>query len=229
MGYTGMLGGAWAEYAAVDASLAIPTPEGLSDEVAAALPNSGLAALAGLEAGGFLLGSRVLITGATGGVGRLAAQLAYRAGAQVTALISSPARRERLREFGWLTTVTADEAEAPFDLIVDLVGGDVLGQALSLVAADGVVASLAQTAPETASVPLFWFAMHPGAKLVGVTNSGPQTAARGVRWLNLLAHLAVTGQIDPDVTGTAAWTETPQLLAALGRRELTGRTVLRIS
>ncbi|EGX55713.1 oxidoreductase [Streptomyces zinciresistens K42] len=230
MGYTAKQGGGWAERAAVDSSLVVPIPDALSDEMAAALPNSGLAALAGLEAGGFLLGSRVLVTGATGGVGRLALQLAHLSGANVTALLSSPERRAQLRSFDWLTTTTMDEAEGPFDLIVDLVGGEVLSRALSLVAENGVVASLAQTVPETASVPFFWFATHPGARLVSVNNTdGQREAGRGVRRLELLAHLAESGRIDPQVTGAAPWEEAADLLAALSRRELDGRTVLRVS
>ncbi|MBP2320414.1 NADPH:quinone reductase-like Zn-dependent oxidoreductase [Kibdelosporangium banguiense] len=230
MGYAATRPGGWAERAVVDSSLVAPIPDSLSDDVAAALPNSGLAALAGLEAGGFLLGSRVLVTGATGGVGLLAVQLAHLAGAEVTGLVSSPERREQLRAFDWLTTVTAEEAEGPFDLIVDLVGGDVLSRAMSLVAERGVVASLAQTASETASVPFFWFAQHRGAKLVSVYNSdGLREAARGVRQLELLARLAETKRLDPQVTGSASWEQAADLLAALGRRELTGRTTLRIS
>ncbi|MEV6588712.1 zinc-binding dehydrogenase [Streptomyces acidicola] len=230
MGYTGARAGGWAEQVALDSSLVVPIPDALTDDVAAALPNSGLAALAGLEAGGFLLDRRVLVTGATGGVGRLAVQLAQLAGAEVTGLVSSPQGRDRLRVFDWLTTASADDVAGPFDLVVDLVGGDVLSQAMSLVAEDGVLASLAQTAPETASVPFFWFAMHPGAKLVSVNNTmGQREAGRGVRRLELLARLAQTGRIDPHVTGAASWEEAPDLLAALGARELDGRTALRIS
>ncbi|MEU6554257.1 zinc-binding dehydrogenase [Streptomyces sp. NPDC046915] len=229
MGYTSTRGGGWAERAALDSSLVVPIPDTLSDEAAAALPNSGLAALAGLEAGGFLLGSRVLVTGATGGVGRLAVQLAHLAGAHVTGLIGSPGRRKQLRAFDWLTTVTTDETSGPFDLIVDLVGGEVLSRAMALVAENGVVASLAQTVPETASVPFFWFAMHRGARLVSVNNTdGQREAGRGVRRLELLARLAESGRLDPQVTGAASWEETPHLLAALSRRELDGRMVVRV-
>ncbi|MER6563761.1 hypothetical protein ABT300_39805 [Streptomyces sp. NPDC001027] len=63
-----------------------------------------------------------------------------------------------------------------------------------------------------------------------VSNSeGQREAGRGVRRLGLLARLAETKLIDPQVTRTAAWEEAPDLLAALGRRELTGRTVVRVS
>ena len=52
------------------------------------------------ELGGNLYGRRVLVTGAAGGVGRFAVQLASRAGAHVTGVVRDPSRGEGLRELG---------------------------------------------------------------------------------------------------------------------------------
>ena len=72
-----MNAGAWAELAAVEAPSGWPSyPTSVSFEQAAALPVAGLTALRALEVGGFVLGKRVLVTGASGGVGRFAIQLA---------------------------------------------------------------------------------------------------------------------------------------------------------
>jgi hypothetical protein len=76
--------GAWAELAAVPVAMLAEIPDGVSDAQAAALPTAGLTALRSLELGGLLLGRRVLVTGATGGVGRFAVQLARASGADVT-------------------------------------------------------------------------------------------------------------------------------------------------
>jgi NADPH:quinone reductase-like Zn-dependent oxidoreductase len=229
MGYKGS-SGAWAQRTTVDTALLAPIPDGLSDEVAAALPNSGLAALAGLEAGGFLLGSRVLVTGATGGVGILAVQLAHRGGASVVAGVRSAERTGTLGAFDWLTTAAVDDLEGPFDLVVDLVGGETLGRALGLVAEDGVVASLAQSVPEAPTIPPWWFAMHPGARLVSVYNTkGQREAGRGVRRLSFLARLAERGDLDPQVTEVAPWDEANALLEALRLRGVKGKAVLRIA
>jgi NADPH:quinone reductase-like Zn-dependent oxidoreductase len=83
--------GAWAQWAAVPADRMTPIPLRVPDTQAAALPTAGLTALRVLEVGGLVLGKRVLVTGATGGVGRMAVQLAHLAGAQVTALVRDPA------------------------------------------------------------------------------------------------------------------------------------------
>ena len=74
--------GAWAQLAAVPADRMAPVPLQVSDAQAAALPTAGLTALRVLEVGGLVLGKRVLVTGATGGVGRMAVQLAHLAGAR---------------------------------------------------------------------------------------------------------------------------------------------------
>src|SRR4051812_41681249 len=93
--------GAWAQFAAVATSALAPLPGSVPDDHAAALPTAGLTALRSLELAGLVLGRRVLITGATGGVGRMAIQLARASGAIVTALVRDIATaREPLRRLG---------------------------------------------------------------------------------------------------------------------------------
>jgi NADPH:quinone reductase len=68
--------GAWAQLAAVPARSLAPVPAKVGDTHAATLPTAGLTALRALEPGGLIVGKRVLVTGAAGGVGRMAVQLA---------------------------------------------------------------------------------------------------------------------------------------------------------
>lgn len=76
---------------------------------------------------GPLLGRRVLVTGASGGVGTFAVQLARAAGAFVTAHVSGPSRVEQVRKLGVDAVVTKiGEDSGPFDLALDGVGGFVL-------------------------------------------------------------------------------------------------------
>ncbi|MGE5270897.1 MAG: alcohol dehydrogenase catalytic domain-containing protein [Thiohalocapsa sp.] len=74
---------AWAERVNCRSHAVAALPDDCSDAQAATLPVAGLTALHALRQGGLLLGRKVLIDGATGGVGHLACQLAYAAGAQV--------------------------------------------------------------------------------------------------------------------------------------------------
>ena len=98
--------GAWAQFAAIPTTRLAAIPDEVSDAQAATLPTAGLTALRALEVAGLVLGKRVLVTGATGGVGRIAIQLARESGAHVTALVRDaaavarappPARRRRGR------------------------------------------------------------------------------------------------------------------------------------
>jgi NADPH:quinone reductase-like Zn-dependent oxidoreductase len=91
-------GGTWAERVAVSHAWIAELPDGVSFAQGAALPTAGLAALRMLRLGPAILGRRVLVTGASGGVGRFAIQLAHLGGAEVTALVSgSSARAAGLR------------------------------------------------------------------------------------------------------------------------------------
>src|SRR5204862_2331228 len=83
----------WAECAAVPSHRMVPLADNVSFAAAAALPVAGLTALRTLRHGAPLLGKRVLITGAAGGVGNLAGQLRLRSGARVTAGVGSHGRR----------------------------------------------------------------------------------------------------------------------------------------
>ncbi|WP_089155502.1 NAD(P)-dependent alcohol dehydrogenase [Micromonospora sp. NBS 11-29] len=86
-GDLGDANGAFAEYVCVPEALVAPTPANLTPQQAAALPLAGATALTGLrDAGRVEAGQRVLINGASGGVGTLAVQLAKAFGATVTAV-----------------------------------------------------------------------------------------------------------------------------------------------
>ncbi|MBV9416940.1 MAG: zinc-binding dehydrogenase, partial [Solirubrobacterales bacterium] len=143
--------GAWAELAAVRTEWLAELPEAVSFEAAAALPVAGLTALLALDIGGFVLGKRVLITGASGGVGRFAIQLAKMAGAHVTGIAR---RTEGLEEIGADELAGEIDLEGPtYDVILDAVGGPVLGAALQRVAPGGTVISFASTVAEPVSYP----------------------------------------------------------------------------
>ncbi len=89
-GDLGDANGAFAEYVRVPATLVAPTPANLTAPQAAALPLAGVTALTGLrDAGRVAPGHRVLVNGASGGVGTLAVQLAKVLGATVTAVCST--------------------------------------------------------------------------------------------------------------------------------------------
>ena len=87
-----------------------------------------------------LLGKRVLITGAAGGVGNLAVQLAARSGARVTAVVGMPERGRVLDGLGAAEIVTGiDEAQGRFALILEAAGGASLTAAIERIEAKGTI------------------------------------------------------------------------------------------
>ena len=101
--------GAWAELAAVPTAGLAELPDEVSFADASTLPVAGLTALWTLSYGGNLYGKRVLVTGAAGGVGRFAIQIASRAGARVTGVVRDESRGEGLAELGAAELVTSIE------------------------------------------------------------------------------------------------------------------------
>src|SRR6185436_2031836 len=113
-------------------------PEGVPFEAASTVPVAGLTSLAALAHGGNLQRRRALITGAAGGVGRFAVQLAARRGAAVTALVRNEDRGadlDRLGASSVITSLTPDGDE--FDFVLESVGGPTLGIALGRLAMYG--------------------------------------------------------------------------------------------
>jgi NADPH:quinone reductase-like Zn-dependent oxidoreductase len=123
----GFCRGALAEYALAGADTVVPKPAGLTFEQAAAVPMAALTALHGLrDAGGVRAGQRVLVNGASGGVGTFAVQIAAALGAEVTGVCSTR-NVELVRSLGAAHVVdytAADFADGRtrYDVILDNVG-----------------------------------------------------------------------------------------------------------
>ena len=101
-GWCGGLGGAFAEYAAVSEDALAPKPANLTFEQAAAVPMAGLVALQALrDHGNVRVGQRVLINGASGGIGTFAVQIAKALGAEVTGVCGT-------RNMGMVRSIGAD-------------------------------------------------------------------------------------------------------------------------
>jgi NADPH:quinone reductase len=220
--------GAWAELAVVPTERLAELPEGVTFEQAAALPVAGLTALRSLELGGFVLDKRVLVTGASGGVGRFAIQLARLAGARVTGLAH---RTEGLRELGAEEVVEEIDLEGPeYDLVIDAVGGPVLGQALQRVVSRGLVVSFAATTLDPVSYPTReFFSRAPGARLYGLYLFDELAHTRsGSRDLRRLAELVADGRLDPQVDLACSWRDNGRAIEALLDRRVGGKAVLTV-
>jgi NADPH:quinone reductase len=120
--------GAWAERVAVPTSAMAALPDAVDFKTAATLPVAGLTALLALEHGGLLLDRLVLVTGASGGVGYFACQLAAQSGAIVTAQVRRPELVEFVKGAKAHQVIVGNDVKeyAPYDLALDSVGGELL-------------------------------------------------------------------------------------------------------
>jgi len=135
-------GGAQAELAAVDEAHALPVPIGLSWPEAGGFMEAYATAYDALFGqAGLTLGDRVLVTGAAGGVGTAAVQLAAAAGARVTASVRDRAQHEAVAALGAGDVVVPGDviAHGPYDVVLELVGAASLPSALESLATRGRV------------------------------------------------------------------------------------------
>jgi NADPH:quinone reductase-like Zn-dependent oxidoreductase len=140
-----LAGKCYAEYVAVDAAVVALKPDALSHAEAAAMPLAGLTALIGLrDVGALGKGQRVLVIGASGGVGTYAVQISKNMGAHVTAVTSSR-NRELARSLGANTIIDYTREAVlgeQYDVIYDTVGSQQAAEAQQHLTADGAYLTL---------------------------------------------------------------------------------------
>jgi len=222
--------GGWAELAAAPTGRIAPLPESVGFEAASTLPVAGVTAVRALEVGGTLLGRRVLVTGAAGGVGRFAVQLADRAGAHVTGVVRSPERGAGLKELGAdeLITELTPEGES-FDLLLDSVGGASLAAAFTRVGRKGTIVAFGASSPEPTTFRVETFYNRGGPRLYGLRVFHElEFHGTGVRDLTLLVNGLADGWLDPGIGATGSLWEPDELLQALIDRRVAGKAVLTI-
>jgi NADPH2:quinone reductase len=221
--------GAWAQLAAIPTNRSAAIPDGVSDAQAATLPTAGMTALRALEVAGLLLGKRVLVTGATGGVGRMAIQLARESGAHVTALArDAGASQELLRRLG--AADVTEQITGNFDLILDAVGGATFGLAIEHVASRGIVINIAtQSDDETVTFHAAQFDRAKGAKIYTLNLPDELASnASGAGDLTRLCKLVADGRLNGQIELERSWREPSQALDALLERRIGGKAVLHI-
>lgn len=211
--------GGWAERRAVDLDELAVVPDEIDLGEASTLPVAGVSALRALRRSGALLGRRVLVTGASGGVGRFAVQLAALGGAHVIASVGSTARGEGLRALGAAEVVVGlDGVASPVHVVIDSVGGSQLVKVWGLLGEGGVVQCIGTTSQEPAAFP----------SLVGMKRSieaftkGPHSGED----IAYLLGLIQAGKLQVDVGWRGSWSRIAEAGAALFGRQVAGKAVL---
>ena len=222
--------GAWAERVAVPTKALGELPEGVSFAAASTLPVAGLTALRALRVGGMSLGKRVLVTGAAGGVGRLAVQLAARGGAHVTGVARDAERAAGLAELGADEIVAELEPSGEaFDVILESAGGPSLAAAMQRIRAEGTVVSFGDSSREPVTFSASAFYRRPGARLYGFfIFSEVERRGSAARDLEFLAELIGRGELDPQIALESSWRDPNPAIEALLARRVRGKAVLHL-
>jgi NADPH:quinone reductase-like Zn-dependent oxidoreductase len=227
--------GAWAERVNCRSHAVAALPDAVSDAQAATLPVAGLTALHALRQGGLLLGRKVLVDGATGGVGHIACQLAQAAGAIVWGHARRQEQRAQVAEWCGGRAIVGRElsvakTEAPYWLIVDSLGGSALSAALGMLAPNGTCVTLGISEAGTSNIESRGFFGTGGARLYGLTLFHElMSVERGGIGLALLAGEVAAGRLKPQIAVEAGWEEIGGIAQRLIDRAFIGKAVLHIS
>jgi NADPH:quinone reductase len=225
--------GAWAERVNCRSHAVAALPDAVGDAPAATLPVAGLTALHGLRQGGLLLGRKVLVDGASGGVGHLACQLANAAGAFVWGHVRREEQRARVADWCDGRVVVGRELAAakplgPFWLILDSVGGSALGAALGMLQPNGTCVSFGASETGTATFESQDFRAG-GTRLYGLSLFHElMSVERASIGLELLAELIAAGKLCPQIAVEAPWQEIGTVARRLLERDFVGKAVLHI-
>jgi len=215
--------GAFAEFAAVPASNACAVRSTLSDVELASFPCAYLAAENMLARAGVVAGERVLVTGASGGVGSAAVQLAKRRGARVTALAGG-AKSAAIQALG-ASRVLPREADLSFELgresidaVIDVVGGARFAQLLELLARTGRYAVAGAIAGPVVELDLRTLYLK-DLRLLGCTIPDPQLFPNLIRYIE-------RGEIHPVISATYPLSEIAAAQTNFMQKSHIGKIVL---
>ncbi|MEU8216510.1 zinc-binding dehydrogenase [Micromonospora taraxaci] len=214
--------GAWARRATFDVDSVAVVPAAVDLAEVAALPMVGVTVLRTLRASGPLLGRRVLVTGASGGVGRVAVQLARHGGAYVVAVVGSAARGAGLGELGADEVVVGLDGVAPVDVVLETVGGVQLVAAWGLLAPGGVLHSIGWASGEPAVFPVN-STFAPGA--ARTLRSFGDASAPGLD-LAVLVDLVARGVLRSPIGWRGSWQWLGEAVDALAHRRVAGKVLL---
>jgi NADPH:quinone reductase-like Zn-dependent oxidoreductase len=224
--------GAFAQYAVADADRISRKPSNVSFVAAAATPMAGLTALQALrDRGGLEAGQRVLVNGASGGVGTFAVQIAKVLGAEVTAVCSTGkvAQAEAIgadRVVDYTKTDFTD-GERLHDLLFDNVGDRPWRETSRVLSPGGSHVMI--TGPKHAVFgPLRHLLVRKAASIFTDKSFTWFTAASDPADLEFLGELVANGQLSPVIERTFPLADLPDALRYLGEGHARGKLVIEI-
>ena len=218
----------WAELAAVEGHRMAVLPDNVRFAQACVLPVAGLTALRCVRLGGAIVGRRVLITGAAGGVGTLAVQIAARSGAHVTAVVGRADRTVGLLEIGAAEIVEGIEnATGRYALILESGGGTSLSTAVKLIEPHGTVAVYGNSAAAETTIAFGDFRGAQNARIQSFFYFTSEPEEKFAPDLALLVSMVADGSLNPVIGAERGWADFAEVADALRSRKIAGKAVFR--
>jgi NADPH2:quinone reductase len=199
----------WAQHATVPEHRTVTLPDGIDFATAAALPMAGNTALNLIRLSGDVLGRNVSVTGASGGVGVIATQLAQLAGANVTA-----------------TSAVAEDSPDGQHVILESVGGTSLDQALAKVALGGLILVFGNSSKEPSTIDFRRFAGRDRVRVQSFFSAHYEHLAADN--LRTLLGLVADGRLKVEVGLETPLAAANDAFDALDQRRFRGKAVLRV-
>jgi NADPH:quinone reductase-like Zn-dependent oxidoreductase len=229
----GQVFGAFAEYVCAPADAIALKPTNLSFVEAAAVPDSALTALQGLrDVGRLQAGQRVLINGASGGVGTFAVQIAKALGAEVTAVCSTR-HVEKVRSIGAEHVIDYTREDfvrrgEQYDVMLDLVGNRSLSECRSVLKPRGAFVSCAGSPGGNWIGPIVWMLK---VAIVGAFSSQKMASfiERPRREdLMVLKSLIEAGKVTPVIERQFALRDAAEAVRHVAEGHAQGKTVITV-
>jgi NADPH:quinone reductase-like Zn-dependent oxidoreductase len=175
---------------------------------------------------------RVLITGAAGGVGRFACQLAALAGSRVFAVSRRPdlpwqLRKDGVEPAGVFVTMADAKVAGEYDVILDSVGGDTLGIALTALARGGVCVNYGNSIRQPTSFDVR-AAAWPLHSIKCIWMGREPLASNCTPILERLAGLVKEGRLHTPIDAELSWTSVAEAAERLVGQGVDGKIVLRV-
>ena len=218
----------WAQRVAVEATRVAHLPAEVDWASAAPLGLAALTALRLTRVTGPLAARRVLLTGASGGVGHTFVQLAAAHGAELTAVVSDPERAQRLLALGASAIAPdIDAAAGPFDIALESTGGSAPAQAWSRLTQHGRLVWFGQASREPATLDFFdWRGATSGT--IRRFHYAEDDTPIGVD-LAALVRLLASDRLEVEIGLCEDWSRTGEALEALIARRVRGNAVLTLA
>lgn len=221
--------GAFAEYVCADESALVLKPSNISFEQAATVPAAALAALQGLrDLGQIQSGQKVLINGASGGVGSFAVQIAKAFGAEVTALCSTK-KMAMVKSLGADHVIDYTQTDITkngerYDLILDAAAYRSVFHYLPILSNHGSYVLVGGSMMRLFQIMFFGALISKISQLnVKCLSSKPNQ-----KDLTILSNLLESGKITPFISQRCKLSEVPTAISALEQRQVMGKIAIAV-